>query len=332
MRIIIHILTIASGVLGFVSVILAIKALWDAKKQTEKMNESLERSNEITSHLQEQAESIKIQTHKMEETNEQTKKIMLNLETRHINPFPDNFDDIDSLLSYCQQDAPDFCRKRIEIFTDFAGYGILSKHSNWRKFHEKIEKIITEGHVEVFWCFYTGDLRNEHITKQFESLKTNLEERKKYVESCFLNISHECAPIEYPTCKHKSCFVRPIYDTFTKADISYEDIIKLLETLEDMEENNIDLLVEKPNTRLKVKKLKEKNEVLPYFGWFVYEERILKGEKIFKPIKAMISFPYYAERIEEGLFTKHQGIMEAFRSKLPKYENGLKVREFGRFD
>ena len=114
------------------------------------------------------------------------------------------------------------------------------------------------------------------------------------------------------------CFVRHIYDVFAKEDVTYDDIIKLSITLQDMEENNVGALIKKPKTKLKIKKLKEDNEILPYHGWFIYEDR--NG---FKPVQAMISFPYYAKRREEGLVTKNQGIIEAFRSKLPSYEDKI---------
>jgi hypothetical protein len=85
-----------------------------------------------------------------------------------------------------------------------------------------------------------------------------------------------------------------------------------------MEEANIEWLMEQAGNKLKIKKLKEDNEILPYFGWFIFEER-----KTFQPIQAMISFPYYAESREEGLITKNKGIIAAFRSKLPSYEKEM---------
>ena len=308
---IIDYLTVISAILAVASTIFAVWALLGARKQmriineqTDKMNESLDRAAEMTSHLNEQ-------TKKME-------NIIVNLETRHVEPFPDNFDSIDNLLSYCEQSTPTFGRKRIEIFTDVVGYGILSKYSNWQKFHEKIEKIIKQGQVEVFWCFYTDDLRNKHIEQQFSVLKDNTHEREKYITNCLLNASHTCQNPQYAKSKcsdKENCFVRHIHDVLEKKDVTYDDIFNLAITLQNMEERNLELLTKDAGVKLTIKKLKKDSEILPYFGWFVFEER-----KTFKAVQAMISFPYYAERIEEGLITKHKGIIEAFRSKLPQYE------------
>lgn len=305
-------LTVVSTVLAVISTIFAVWALFGAakqmrilNKQTEKMNKSLDKSGEMTSHLDEQTKKLE--------------NIIVNLETRHIEPFPDNFDIINGLLSYCEQNTPTFGRKRIEIFTDFAGYGILSKHSNWQKFNDKIKAIIQEGQVEVFWCFYTGDLKKMHIEQQFNILKDSPQERQKYIKKCLSNATHLCDEPPYPDCGEKdNCFVRHIHDAFAKKEVSYDDIINLATTIEDMAEADIESLKKQGKSKLKIKKLTNEKEILPYFGWFVFEER-----KTFKPVQAMISFPYYAESREEGLITKHKGIIEAFRSKLPQFDTGI---------
>jgi hypothetical protein len=301
-------ITIISPILAVASTIFAVWALVSGNKQgrilndqTDKMSESLGRSDKMILHLSKQAEEME--------------KIIDNLETRHIEPFPNNFNFIDNLLSYCEQKETDFGRKRIEIFTDVAGYGILSKNGHWQQFNEKITKIIKECKVEIFWCFYTGNLRNKHIEQQFNELKNNLQERQKYIKQCLSDAPHLCIPPKYPCPDKDECFVRHIHDAFEKEDVTYDEILQLADTLQNMEENNIELLAKQPGTKLTIKKLKEENEILPYFGWFVYEEK-----ETFKPVQAMISFPYYAERREEGLITKHKGIIEAFRSKLPPYE------------
>jgi hypothetical protein len=320
-----------SVILAFISVIVAFGTIgYNAytnrkqgrvlKEQTEKMNESLDGTGKMLMHLNRQAEDLKEQTKKMETASKEINQIIVNLETRHVEPFPDNFDVIDNLLSYCEQDTPAYGRKGIEIFTDVAGYGILSKHSNFQKFNEKIKRIINQGQVEIFWCFYTGTLRNKCIERQFHILKNNPQELKKYIGKCLSNAPHLCKEPQYPNCRDREkCFVRHIHDAFAKKDIAYDDIVTLAKILQGIEEENIELLTKQAGTKLKIRKLEKEDEVLPYFGWFVYEER-----SVSKPVQAMISFPIYAENREEGLITKHKGIIEAFQSKLPQYKREVK--------
>ena len=64
---------------------------------------------------------VNVQTYELE-------KIISDLETHNVEPFPDNFKDIGILLSHCYRNTFVFGhKKRLEMFTDVVGYGILYK-------------------------------------------------------------------------------------------------------------------------------------------------------------------------------------------------------------
>ena len=326
--------TLLALLLGLISLMIGVVSLWYAKRSSKDLKERLKEQGEEYSKalsnqgeeyskalnkqgeehlavLNKQSERLEKQSEILDEQSSTLDRylikfndIMENLSTRHINKFPDNFDEIEQLLSCCNHDSNIQNRRKITIYTDVLGYGILSKNLHWNKLYKTMKEIIDNNKkVDVEWHFYETELRNEKLTTQFSIFKPENDpqnERLKYIKQVKSFAACDCDN-KYPNCGRIKCdkyIIQSLDD-----NCGHEDLTACCINLQNNIEKDIEAISSK-NPHLK--KVCRVEKEFPFFGWFILER--INGDYV--PKKTIITYPNYIGNTENGLYTENTSLLQ----------------------
>jgi len=236
-------------------------------------------------------------TKQFDEHLDELKTIEQNLKTRHINTFPENFSDLDKLFDLCLDLKKANKNIKLEIFTDYVGYGAFSKNSAFIDYEKRIEKL-WKNKIKVTWNFYNEKYKNWALAEQFDTYDEK--QIKEYILKSKKHVKEPCDDADTcPIPNNKECenCDRKIITGLDENHTTKDKLVEALKLILDTKENNIlekkgfANLIAKPN-----------NCTFNYFGWFVFANNELK--------RAIISYPNYELSNESGLVTESHEMMK----------------------
>ncbi|MCL2098704.1 MAG: hypothetical protein FWH23_08125 [Bacteroidales bacterium] len=229
-------------------------------------------------------------------------KILENLSTRDISPFPENILEIIELMELCKEK-----NYLLNIYTDVPGYGIFSQNIYWHRYYDKITEL---GAIPVHWYYYSEKQLKTQRELQFAPWKnTKEEELKPYIDrfkkrvyrdkqchnSCNLLDSEKC---RNPMAKDKECYV-----FYHDLQYSYESVIECVAKLQNIT-NNIIRQLQIAGVITKIFRL---DYELPFFAW------IALNKETKQPVEGIISYNVYKEgMVEKGFRTNNSQLLKIF--------------------
>ena len=218
---------------------------------------------------------------------EKTAKIVEGFPTRPVEPYPINIDDIvKEIFDYTE--TTDKVRK-IEIYTDFVGYGMLTDNERWNNYWGEIKDIINKNNITVDWCFYDKEMRSIQIDNQFEYYSNKPDELCDFLERCK-------SKVKKPQDKNEIEQIQSM--------TNLTSLKTLLNDLLDKKEKNLEHLQTNNNT-LTINRVKN---ILPLHAWFVYEENS-DGKLI--PVRGIMTYPTYeGGSTEIGYFSTNKDVLD----------------------
>lgn len=235
-------------------------------------------------------------------TTEQNLKIIeQNLKTRHINTFPENFVDIDNLFELCLGLKKTNEKIKLEIFTDYVGYGSFSKNSAFIDYEKKIENLWRNKKIQVTWNFYDEKHKDLALAKQFNTY--DAEAIEKYIIKSKENLKEPCDDTNCPVPNNSKCenCERKIIMGLNEKNTTKDELVEAIKSVLKIKEDNLKNIKSFANLEAK-----PNNSEFNYFGWFVFANKELK--------RTIISYPNYGLSNESGLVTESHELMKTLRS------------------
>jgi len=248
--------------------------------------------------------------------------------TKPIKKFPESITEITDFIDKGLGGTKEKPRKEksvtLEIYTDFLGYGVLSRNEAFKHYFDVIKKY--EDKQTIKWYHYNANRQKTQNERQFASFKekeddeeNKLEKTRGYLKDCSDNAysgcdKHTCSYRASGECYYKTkakdhkCFlIRRLQKkvnalTENKNDTCFKLLVEISRLLQKMVSEDAESYI--PQV--------EKNPLdvrFPFFAWF-----ILEGET---PKESIITFPAYGTMAtEQGFQTSNAELVEVLRKTM----------------